>query len=196
MENDIFGLNQDNSLVRILLESQESIDLRLFDIPEIKIPNDYALVEFLFNEDPKLARREVAKSLKSIMSEIAVFGYDYEIYPGLYEAVLNAHEHGNKRNPNVPVMVAYTANAAGAEFIVIDSGGIINSRFISFILKHRERREEDKFLNFYEFSGLPKPSTENLGNGTSFMHTYADSVNYYRSAETGGLAVKLTKKVR
>ena len=47
-----------------------------------------------------------------------------------------------------------------------------------------------QFIDFYQFTNRKKPNTNN-GTGTSFMHTYVDNVQYFKSAQ-GGLVVHLT----
>jgi len=60
------------------------------------------------------------------------------------------------------------------------------------VLRHREQKHKEKFMDFYEFSNIKKPANNN-GTGTLFMHIYCDKVSYYKS-EKGGLVVNLKKR--
>ena len=110
----------------------------------------------------------------------------------MYEAVLNAHEHGNLRNPDKKITLAHRLDPASLTCVVMDQGGVLVSEFVPFILRHREGRHLVAMLDFYQFSKKPKANEGNLGKGTSFIHTYADKVGYFKSEE-GGLVVSLTK---
>ncbi len=68
---------------------------------------------------------------------------------------------------------------------------MIDAEFIPFIDRHRKGDYKKKFIDFYKFTNKEKPATNN-GTGTSFMHTYMDKIEYYKS-EGRGLAVVLTK---
>ena len=107
--------------------------------------------------------------------------------------MLNAHQHGNKANPDKKITLAYQIKNDKIRAAVIDQGGVFKPDFVPFILNLRQQGSYKKvFHNFYSFSDVEKPLTNN-GTGTSFMHAYVDDVSYLKSPE-GGLVVHLTKE--
>ena len=174
-ETDIFNLDNPNSIVRRLIESQKEINLENLVQKRIQIPIDYELKELNIqsgesNEINSLIEKEIKK-----FSEI---GYPENIYTPIYEAIRNAYQQGNKNNSGKKVRFAYKIGQANLNILVEDEGKIIDSAFAPFILKHREGNNKKKFINFYEFSGTEKPKTNN-GTGTAFIHAYMDEVNYF-----------------
>lgn len=120
-------------------------------------------------------------------------GYAPNIFTALYEAVLNAHQHGNKLSEEKQIKVSHRINSEKLEIIVEDEGRKLPEYFVPFLINLRSKiGNEGKFVDWYKFSNAKKPSTNN-GTGTSFMHTYLDSVMYMRSEELSGLAVYMTK---
>src|SRR3989344_5524916 len=91
----------------------------------------------LFNlEDPNSIIRKVVgdDELKDISSlvedEIKKFvneGYPDNIYTPIYEAILNAYQHGNKRDPDKKVRFAYHLGESHLDILIEDEGTILNS---------------------------------------------------------------------
>ena len=192
MAKELFDLKDIDSLVRQLLRERGTINLRDFEIPHYEIYPSYKSVNFSFTQ--KNYKREMKEAVESVLGSLSGDQESYNsLYTALYEAVMNAYQHGNKQNPNKKVTIAYKINPKSAEIAVIDEGGTLDMEFIPFVLMHKGKKLE-KFLNFYEFTGRPKPITNN-GTGTSFMHTYVDEVFYFKSGN-GGLVVHLTKELK
>lgn len=193
MVSDLFEGNEETNLVSLLLLAKRPLDIRDFVVKEFILPENYQILTACFSNDPSLSREEIGTVLKRLLIQEMGLSDIPPIYTALYEAVLNAHEHGNGGHPNTSVRVAYPPNSKGKSFVVSDEGGILMPEFIPFILAQKKRKENDPFLNFYEFSGVQKPTSLNMGTGTSFMHAYSN-VAYRRDSKTGGLTVKLTEK--
>ncbi|NCC71214.1 hypothetical protein EOM09_06540 [bacterium] len=109
-------------------------------------------------------------------------GFGYNIFTALYEAILNAHQHGNKDQINSEILFANLNSKNSLEFIICDKGTKLANHFISYILNLRETNSNKSYLNWYEYSGNPKPETNN-GTGTYFIHNYMDIVKYFKSLE-------------
>jgi len=192
MAKELFDLNDLDSLVRQLIRERPTIDLKDFNIPHYEIYSSYKSVDFSFT--PNNHKKEIKEAVTSILEPLSGNQKVYDsLYTALYEAVLNAQQHGNKHDPNKKVTIAYKINKKSVEIAVIDEGGIIDMEFIPFILMHKGKKQEE-FIDFYKFTGRPKPITNN-GTGTSFMHTYVDGVFYFKSG-TGGLVVHLSKEIK
>jgi anti-sigma regulatory factor (Ser/Thr protein kinase) len=117
------------------------------------------------------------------------------MYTATYEACKNAFEHGNNGDKRKYVTLADRIEQSTAEVVVIDEGGVIDPEFAAFVQAHRQMKNIDKPLVFYDFSRRRARNQDNLGLGTSFMHMYADEVHYFK-AENGGLAVQLIKRLK
>src|SRR3989344_8299460 len=190
MALDIFDVDNLDSVVREHFRRQGTVDLRTFDVPTYEIKPSYTVLEVNLSTDRKEYAREIRSVIEPIGREAENQGYNPNFFTALYEAVLNAHQHGNKLDPTKKVTLTYKIAADTLEISVIDQGGILNADFIPFVLRHKEGRHRERMLDFYEFTNTPTPGTNN-GTGTSFMHTYVDKVQYFKSAE-GGLVVHLT----
>jgi|SRR3989344_2568762 len=192
MVTDAFDVNTLDSIVGTLVRSPRSITLSDYAIPCYEIKNDYAVTTFsLSSKGGKALSKEIEQAIKPVIDEAVRCGYDPNLLTALYEAVLNAHQHGNGFSREKNVTIASRFNDVSAEISVIDQGGVIPPELILYVLRHRQDRRVPQ-LDFYAFSGREKLTPENQGLGTHFMHTYADEVKYSRSAQ-GGLVVHLTK---
>ena len=192
---DIFDVDEIDSVLRQKLR-QENINLREFKVPVYEIEQDYQVEQFRLSSDRKTYLKQVRRSIENISEMAESRGFDHNIFTALYEAVLNAHQHGNHANSNKKILLAHNIEEGIAKFVVIDEGGNINPEFIPFVLRHREGRYEDgrKIVDFYKFTHTNKPEYNN-GTGTSFIHMYMDEVHYYKHVE-GGLAVHMTRRKR
>ena len=192
MAIDIFDVDEMNSVLRQRVREGREINLKDFNIPVYELGPDYAVEKFSFSPERNIYLRQVRAKIEPISTIAEGQGYDHNVFTALYEAVLNAHQHGNRRDASKQVTLAHNIEDNLARFTVIDEGGIIEPEFIPFVLRHREGRHNKKMLDFYSFIGKPKPATNN-GTGTSFIHMYMDEVLYFKHIDCG-LAVHLTKK--
>ncbi len=115
-------------------------------------------------------------------------GKHEKLFGGLYEAFRNAHQHGNKKDPEKAIRINYRATEDAFEVVVSDEGGKLDANFIPFILLHRQGL--DKPYPFYRFAPHVERREENSGTGTYVMHMAADEVNYYKN-QWGGLSAQL-----
>lgn len=198
MAIDIFDVDEIDSVLRQRIREGKEVDLKDFDIPVYEIDPLYALEQLYFNPERNIYLKQVRSAIEPVSVKAEERGFDHNVFTALYEAVLNAHQHGNRKSPDKKVILAYNIEDEVAKFAVVDEGGIINPEFIPFVLRHRERgNKEDRerkrsILDFYEFIGKDKPEYNN-GTGTSFIHMYMDKVSYFKHIN-GGLALHLTKK--
>lgn len=192
MAQDIFDIDHIDSVIRRILRERGEVDLNTFNIPTYDIKDSYTVKEFKFDADRKVYARQVRGAIGSVVEEAETKGYNANFFTALYEAVLNAHQHGNKLDSNKTVTLAYKIAQDTLEIAVIDQGGKLDPEFIPYVLKHKQNKQalDKEFIDFYKFTNRVKPGTNN-GTGTSFMHTYVDNVQYYKSAQ-GGLVVHLT----
>lgn len=175
--------------------SKKTIDKKINIIelePKIKIPNYYDKVNI------KLDNTQYAKKIREIIEPISNgtenLGYSPNIFTALYESILNAYQHGNKYNDKKKIIMASSINPNKLEFIIADAGKTLHEKFFRFILKQREKSDENSnFINWYKFSGEKKPETNN-GTGTSFMNAYMDEVKYFHCIDTNGLGIYLKKQ--
>ncbi|MFP4118890.1 MAG: ATP-binding protein [Candidatus Woesearchaeota archaeon] len=194
---DLFDIKNPNSLLRQIFEEavleKTIINLRDYpDLPELQIPSNYVRKEYNFSAHNY--GKEIRQSIEPIVQEVEHEQKAYNMFTSLYEATLNAHQHGNKANPAKKTVIAYNNQPKTMEAIVMDEGGEIVPHFLPFILKHREGDISKKFINFYDYATNVKKSQENNGTGTSFMHAYTDLIEYHKG-ETGGMAVYLKKNL-
>ena len=185
-EIDLFNLENPDSIVRKIIDKGE-INLAEIAQRKVSIPIGYEVKELNIKTGDS---KEINSLINGEIKKFKESGYPENIYTPLYEAILNAYQHGNKRNPDKKVIFAYKINDLSLDILIEDEGGVIDSVFIPFILKHREKDVKRKFLDFYEFADREKPTTNN-GTGTSFIHAYMDEVNYYLGER--GLIVHMTE---
>jgi len=191
MATELFDIDSIDSVTRKVFQESKTIKLSELDISTYKISEDYITHEFFFNKESY--RKEIADAIEPILKKITDEYEKDQMFTAVYECVLNAYQHGNKMNPNIPVKVAHKIDESKAKILVIDQGEELEKDFTPFILRHKEGRYKTNFIDYYTFSGKEKPDT-NLGTGTSFMHTYVDSVKYFKSEE-GGLLIRLRKDI-
>ena len=198
MSIDIFDVDEIDSILRQRIREGREVNLKEFDIPVYEIDPVYTTEEFRFSPERNIYLRQVRSTIEPISVKAEESGFDHNVFTALYEAVLNAHQHGNKKAPDKKVILAHNIEEETARFAVVDEGGMIDPEFISFVLRHREKRHKEdgerkgKILDFYRFIGKDKPEYNN-GTGTSFIHMYMDGVSYFKYIG-GGLALHLTKK--
>ncbi len=186
-EIDLFNLEDPNSIIRKIINGEEEIILAEIAQRKVSIPIGYELKELHLKSGNG---KEINSLINEEIKKFKEAGYPENIYTPIYEAILNAYQHGNKRDPNKKIIFAHKIGETSLDIIVEDEGGVIEGVFVPFILKHRERDVRRKFINFYEFANKEKPQSNN-GTGTSFIHAYMDEVNYYLGEN--GLIVHMTE---
>lgn len=188
MADELFSLGDKNSLVRKVWEAIAEINIKEFDLKPYKIPEDYEVNTHQFSEEKY--GREIRSVVEPLAEKAENFGYSSNLFTAMYEAIKNAHEHGNKKDPEKKVTVGHKITPTGAAIIISDEGGVLDSQFANFILEQRiSRSESSNFLDWYKFSDREKPRG-NLGTGTSFIHAYSSDVRYYMS-EDGGITIAM-----
>ncbi|MBS3152520.1 ATP-binding protein [Candidatus Woesearchaeota archaeon] len=190
MAKDIFDLDCLDSVVRKIFEKGGNINLDDFNITPFEIPKDHKVLEIAINEN-ELYPQQIRSQIEGAVRGAEAKGCNANLYTALYEAILNAYQHGNEKDPKKKILMSYNLGGKTADFAIIDDGGKLDSHFVAFVLLHKEGKYREKFLDFYTFTHRSKPSSNN-GTGTSFMYTYVDRVNYFKY-KNGGLVVYLSK---
>ncbi len=182
--DDICSLENSESIIRRPFHGE--IDLRDYILPRFVPGDDYTSIDICVKESEQPF--DHYDKLREICTRGKHTGKHEKFYAAVIESFRNAHQHGNKKNPDKKIILAYRATDNGFEVVVSDEGGIINADFIPFILLHRQGLDQP--YSFYRFSPLAVRGPDNSGLGTSTIHLSADAVNYYVN-ETGGLSVRL-----
>jgi len=193
MADDLFNARVLEERLAKILAKEKPINLRDLDVEPYEFRPGYTVLEFNFDSDYRHFRKEIKDATQEVCDDLG--SLEFNLFTPLFEAILNAHQHGNKNDPNKGVTVAYKRTDATVEVSVIDQGGEINPGFFPFVSLNRRNAKQNtgKSLNFYEVCGL-EANGPNLGTGTNFLHVYMDRVSYYRSKE-GGLVVHLVKNL-
>ncbi len=191
MREDLFNFTNETSLVRVKARAEGLV--KLIDFPEVPtfiIPDTYHIKEYNFPfENYGTSIRSATEKVSRIVEKK---GCSSNFFSALYEAILNAHQHGNKLDPNKSVTLAYEIKPNKIRAAVVDQGGVFEPDFMPFLINLRSKGDfKSKFQNYYDFSNTSKPTINN-GTGTAFMHAYVDDVAYLKSSQ-GGLIVHLTK---
>jgi anti-sigma regulatory factor (Ser/Thr protein kinase) len=190
---DIFDVDNIDSLVRQKCSESGLIDLAQYDIPPFTLPSDYLVRELhlpVTNYDP-----EIRTGIKKLLKVAETAGFDrLKLMSPIFEGCRNAHQHGNGCNSEKKITIGYNIIPnKSLDIVIIDEGGKLNPEFLPYLLRHRQGLHRTNHMSFYTFCNVPKP-TQNLGEGTTLMHsTYLDAVHYYK-ADNGGLAVHFVKK--
>lgn len=191
MAIDLFSTGSIESIVRKAFSGDKSIDLKKERIEVFKLNPGYETQNYAFSDDNKVYPKQIRAAIDPLSEKAEQEGYGHSLYTALYEAVLNAHQHGNKMMADKQVVIAHRFTHDDISIAIIDQGGIINPQFVPFVLSHRDTQEKP-MISWYKYLGIEKPENNN-GTGTSFMHCYVDRVSYYKG-ENGGLVVLLQKK--
>ncbi len=184
MTTDLFDPSQKDSIVRRTLEKTARIDLAQIDIDTFDFDDTYLVRRYRFPN--KQYMQNIERAVGPIVHRMTNMDFPRRVHEPIFEAIKNAHEHGNKRDPKKYVTIGITAEDPEIRIAIADQGGIINADFQSYVLSVRE----GKTINYYEFSGR-LPRQENKGTGINFMHTLSDRVEYLKGADNG-LVVQLT----
>lgn len=143
------------------------INLASENLPLLSVPNDYSQYEMpSFEEGYFVGIRNFITPFAESCEEK---GYGGNIFTALYEAVLNAYTHGNKRDKNKKVLLGSKIGDSSLEFIIADQGKSLHPDFMRFVLAHRERTDQrSNFINWYEFADTDKKNEYNNGTGTFY----------------------------
>ncbi|MBN2368455.1 ATP-binding protein [Candidatus Woesearchaeota archaeon] len=177
-----------DSLIRQIMDNLGPVKLSEFNIQPYEVPEDYIVKDI--KVELSVFERQIRAAIEPVTQKAEDMGYSGNLFTALYEAVLNAFQHGNKSDENKKIILAYKITDQSAEFAIMDEGGIIDPLFIGYILRFRGNKHLNSFVSFYDFGNREKPQSNN-GSGTHFIHIYADSVKYYKSP-AGGTVVHLT----
>lgn len=181
---DIVSLVDSRSLIRSAFKGKLTLSEHV--LPEFKADENYSSLDIhiVKGEDTLDYQGKIAEICKNARAT----GKHERLHAGVNEAVRNAYQHGNKKDPKKKVIVSYRTVDDNFEAVVSDQGGEINADFVPFILLHRFKQLGQP-LSFYQFSGTSQPY-ENAGIGTYVIHMVADEVNYLRNS-SGGLSVQM-----
>ena len=188
MASELFDIGSVDSLVRQIFRERKPVRLNETDVSSYEVREGYEIRVFQFDASREIYKDQVKKAADEVVEEAIKQGYPNNLRTAIYEAILNAHQHGNECNPNKRVTVYFKLDDK-AEFSVIDQGGLLDPELIAYVINHRNGGDEQGFLSFYDFTGT-EPKTKH-NQGTFLMHTYVDEVKYFKSIE-GGLVVHLT----
>jgi anti-sigma regulatory factor (Ser/Thr protein kinase) len=189
MATDLFSTRSLDSLVRGAFKPGEPIDLSKVQIDAFSLNPGYNVSTFHFPSENYAA--DIRRAIEPLCEEAEKQGYGSSLFTALYEAVLNAHQHGNRKDPQKTITIAHRFTHDEVTVAIADEGGELDPEFVPFVIDHREGRHKKGFIDYYTFTAREKPKGNN-GTGTSFMHTYVDDVKYFKSA-SGGLVVLLQK---
>lgn len=191
-KNELMNLENRDSLAR--KGYSEIIKLSESGISYAEIPNRFKTNYFQIEEDLDLNifYDHLRRIFKNHNLEEGVLG---RLIPGVIEAVKNAHEHGNLKNPLKKVLLGRSVKGKKVEFLVGDQGGEIHGQFVPYVLLMREKGHNQDYSDapdFYSFVGEPFAPVGHSGVGTKTMHIAFDDVRYFRR-KNGGLLVHLKK---
>ena|SRR3989338_315957 len=185
---DLMSLDDLESLARQPFAGPDAINLAEVNMPPMSVSDVYSTIDISIRTGSVEEMKKVVDGLGENM------GLDLKklrLYAPLYEALLNAFQHGNKRDSARPIRLHYARMPEQIELLVEDNGGILNPNFIPFVLRQRQHIPGQNNVNFYEFCGVEKPDT-NLGTGTFFIHAGSDEVTYHKSGNNG-LIIRMVK---
>ncbi len=185
---DLMSLDDLESLARQPFAGPDAINLAEVNMPPMSISDNYSTVDVVIRDG---SVSEMKKLVENLGENMGLDLRQLKLYAPLYEALLNAFQHGNKRDSAKPIKLHYAKMPEYVEMLVEDTGGILNPNFIPFVLRQRQHLHGQKNVNFYEFCGVEKPDT-NFGTGTFFIHAGSDEVTYHKSGNNG-LIIKMVK---
>ncbi len=186
---DLMSLDDILSLAREPF-AQGDIKLAECNIASMPVSEQYTTIPVSITSG---STREMEGLMDYLAAETKIDFRQLKLYAPLYEALLNAFQHGNMRDTLKPIRFHYKVSDSEVELLVEDEGGIINPNFIPFVLRHHNSRCMEKPTDFYTFCGIRKPETNN-GTGTFFIHKDTDEVTYHKS-QRNGLIVRMVKNL-
>jgi len=195
LSKDIFNIIKKQSLLRWAL-SNECLILRDTNLPRVTVPPRYSTRVLLPRRSKSPIERKITDMIDPLARKFSHINGDYlGLNAALYEAMLNAYQHGNREDDSKEIILSSEITDKKAEFFVSDNGGELDPVLGLFVLNKRLRKGNIA-KGFYEFArdfSTRKPKGDNKGRGTHILHSYFDSVHYYRS-ENDGLIIHMKRK--
>ena len=183
MAKDIFDIDNIDSSIRRIVKEKGFVDLKDIELESFTIPENYQTKQFSLPE--KKYDNVINKQIRKVQKVASENGFNHQkVNTVLFEAVRNAHQHGNKLDPNKKITIAYNIVPGKYDFIIVDQGGVLNPKFISYMQRYKQGLHREKPISFYDFANQ-KNGTDNLGRGILLIHSYADKVSYYKSPDNG-----------
>ncbi len=96
MTTELLDLDSIDSLTRRLFKEKGSVNLKELDIETYKVPEEYKIT--IIQPTEKTYARDIRARLEPILQEAELKGYPSNIFTAVYEATLNAYQHGNKKD--------------------------------------------------------------------------------------------------
>ena len=184
LKNELLNLDNRNSVVRGACK--KIINLADIPIEHLDIPEHFHDNSFYPENERGLL--DVALVMKGLIVEN---GFDPRLTAGVHEAMRNAYQHGNNKDPKKKIILRSSVNKKNARFIVGDGGGTIHSDFFPYVLRYRVCDDYLKPVDFYRFSSKEKLA-ENGGIGLMTMHLVFDEIRFFKDV-SGGLLTYLAK---
>jgi len=188
---DLFKITNIESLGGKFFKNQE-VKLEEEKIPKIEIPQRFETIKLLLPEEKY--QSEIEQFINKFFSDYKLRKMPETFKVAVYEIILNAHQHGNKKSPEKEIEINFQKQKDTVRIYISDQGGEFPSELIPYIQKLRNTNLKKQNINFYKFSGKERiKGNNNLGNGSYFANLYSDDVRYYKNKQNG-LTVFLLKK--
>jgi anti-sigma regulatory factor (Ser/Thr protein kinase) len=163
------------------------IDLRKINIPPYQLGREFSKTVIVPNRP-----NWIKEAIEPIARKLSTHRHPDGLRTGIYEAMLNAYQHGNKEDPAKPIILADHVTSEKARIAIIDHGGVLDPAMASYIL---HQRQSSPVPDFYTFSGKKRPG-QNNGTGTKFLHIYFDKVHYFKAPKAGlGVLLERMKSI-
>ena len=144
----------------------------------------------LSGSDKNKAYEERKPYIDIVVDKLMSHGFDYRIMSGISEAVRNAHEHGNRFDPDKQIGIGSKIDDNIAQIFVEDGGEGFDGQLLPFSIYVADCiNNGDSPIGFYQFNDRFTPK-DHSGVGTYIMHLLADKVTYHHS-DKGGLLVNM-----
>lgn len=133
--------------------------------------------------------KNVRKKAFKLVGDLEKNGFEERLVYGLYEALKNASEHGNKEDLSSRIYFKKDINENYAEFVISDEGTSFDKSLFDY-LKHIED-EGFRSKSFYDFNNIVQAQNHG-GAGVKLLYSLFDFINYAQN-EKGGLELFLVK---
>lgn len=192
--NELTNLDNPKSLLRQIIQgdiiiTKGIIKLENMPIPKFEIPDEYAVYNILVRDKNIVTISN--EYVTNIMNKTITKGYPANLNEGIMNALNNAYDHGNQKNGNRRIQLAYKITKTELDVIVSNEIGELNTDFLAFIIKLQNNKQSKQFIDYYEFSKRKK-NPMHQGIGTYMIHKFFDEVKYYKGP-LNGLAVHMKK---
>ncbi len=180
--DDIFAMENAQSITRSAF--RDEIDLKKTNLPRFQPGDQYNYLNIFIGDTESVL--DYYPQVIEICKKGKHTGKEQKFVSAVVEAIRNAYQHGNKKDPKKKISIAYKATTTSFEVIISDQGGKINANFPLYtqFIKHREKIQES--YSFYKFAPDVKQDTnQNSGIGTFMIHLYSDEVKYSVNSDNG-----------